>query len=332
MGIAGGSLGTYSECHSFHIATPEHLRLGHLQTIEVFLAHSAGGCEFRPLCLYLAQAAEGQGSETARKGETNRANSFSQQASFEATSMITALHHSWVQRPCNPTQIPTLSHWGFILQHRNSGWHIRSIFSFLLLYRLRLFFSSAHSRAQQCPQVWSSHVLQGQRGHGGGGRGRVTQPEHHPAGQQETWLPIPTLFSFQSTTLAGHFHSMGCSILTHPMKVGNILQFFLLQNVQGLCPAASNSFQMTAAGSPVTQILKRRWHDHIAGFYCGEGQGLLQKIADLNRAKECHSNTARRLPEVGRKSSQYACAAATFQSSIQTSLISSRLIPSPIDH
>lgn len=37
--------------------------------------------------------------------------------------------------------------------------------------------------------------------------------------------------------------------------------------------------------SPFTQILKRLRHDHINSFYCGEGQELLQKIADLNRAQ-----------------------------------------------
>lgn len=47
----------------------------------------------------------------------------------------------------------------------------------------------------------------------------------------------------------------------------------------------SYSFQVTTGGSAVKLILKRLWHDHINSFYCGEGQGLLQKIADLNRAQ-----------------------------------------------
>lgn len=79
-------------------------------------------------------------------------------------------------------------------------------------------------------------------------------------------------------------------------------------------------FQVTSRGPPVTQLQERHWHDHIDGFYCGEGQALLQKIADLNRAQGVswqHCSQAAR----GREEKQPRCVCSCHISEQHSNLV-----------
>lgn len=166
----------------------------------------------------------------------------------------------------------------------------------------------------------SIHSLLDWKGPSGTGQGGVVGTER--TGIQETWVPVPALSLLHSVALNKSLPLNRTQFPYPPNESRGYLKVLLApkHSMSVSWPTASNSVQVTTGGSPVTQLLKRHWHDHINGFYCGEGQGLLQKTADLNRAQGAswqHCSQAAR----GREEKQPVCVCSCHISEQHSNLV-----------
>lgn len=155
----------------------------------------------------------------------------------------------------------------------------------------------------------------------------VVQLEHQRTVYQETWVPVPALTLLHSVTLS---KSLPLNEPQYPQPP-NKIRGYLNTPLDLKCPlyvswpTVSNSFLVTTGGSPVTLLLKMHWHNHINSYYCGEGQGLLQKIADLNRAQGVswqHCSQAAR----GREEKQPICVCSCHISEQHSNLVNINLL------
>lgn len=144
--------------------------------------------------------------------------------------------------------------------HQSGGTHLsyNTLLHFFLCTELPFLFG-AFSRINAAPTMFHSGLLSWKRKQGGAQFDKV---KYYLTGKQASSHTLSLPWCLQSSARRYCIALLTCK-LSLPV---------------------SYSFQVTTGGSAVKPILKRLWHDHINSFYCGEGRGLLQKIADLNRA------------------------------------------------
>lgn len=107
---------------------------------------------------------------------------------------------------------------------------------------------------------------------------------------QDQWYPNPALLKSSELKEESRWGSIWQGEISPDFQwpwclQSSLRRYFIALLTPKLSMPVSYTFQGTTGGSAVKLIPKRLWRDHIDSFYCGEGQGLLQKIADLNRAQ-----------------------------------------------
>lgn len=193
-----------------------------------------------------------------------------------------------------------------------------------------VFTFSAHSQAWQCHQPISlqlsglKSVLR---------QGSVLRSWNTTKQGNQTWAPLP---AFSLRTLwprASYLRTVRLIILTHQKRVRDTRKPFLLLNIQCLCliysfqPFPSGNWGLTSHAAPEEALT---W-PHQQLLLWGRSATPSENSWSKQSPRSVMATPLTRCQRWGGKAA-HVCAAATFQNSTQTSLISSCLIPSPIDH